>query len=687
MNRMYTSKARTMLHGGDYNPDQWLDMPGIIDEDFRLMKLSKCNAMSIGIFAWSALEPREGEYTFDWLDSIMDRLAAQNAYAVLATPSGARPAWMSQKYPEVLRVAPNRVRNLHGIRHNHCFSSPVYRSKVAAINSQLAKRYKDHPALLIWHLSNEYGGDCHCDLCQNAFREYLKARYHNDLDTLNRQWWTSFWSHAYSDWSQIESPAPHGEPLVHALNLDWHRFVTHQTVDFIKAEIAPLKAANPAIPVTTNLMGTYPELDYWKVKEVLDVVSWDSYPQWHRPDGDINEPSFQSFVHDMNRAFKNGKPFLLMESTPSTTNWMPVSRRKRPGMHLSSSLLAVAHGSDSVQYFQWRKSRGSCEKFHGAVVDHVGHEHTRVFNDVAAVGSALSLLDEIVGTSITPQIAMIYDWENFWALTDAKGVQGDKKYLSDCHYHYQALWKQGVPVDVINMDCDFSRYRLLIAPQLYMLRPGTAERITEFVKNGGTFVTTYMSGWVDQNDLCFLGGFPGPLRPVMGIWDEETDALFPTDSNALAISDSSAVGFDGTFALRDVCALIHAESAQVAATYTSDFYAGRPALTVNRFGTGQAWYLAARPQQEFLDKWYASLITRAGVQRNVEAHLPEGVTVQRRTDGVNDFVFVFNFLAQPQSIDLGPLPRYDMLEQAAASGTVTIAPYGTRIFKSAVQKG
>lgn len=663
-------KCPHFLHGGDYNPDQWLHMPEIIAEDMRLMKLARCNAMSVGIFSWAAVEPAEGKFTFDWLDRVMDQLAANGAFAVLATPSGARPAWLSQKYPEVLRVGPNRVRNLHGERHNHCYTSPIYREKVALINRKLAERYKDHPALLLWHISNEYGGECHCPLCQEAFRTWLTHRY-GTLDALNQAWWTSFWSHTYTDWSQIESPAPHGEHLVHGQNLDWKRFVTHQTLDFMKHEIATVKAVTPDVPVTTNFMGVYPGLDYWKLAPSLDVISWDSYPQWHRPGGDVAESSFQGFIHDMCRAFKGGQPFMLMESTPSVTNWSPVSKLKRPGMHVTASLQAVAHGADTVQYFQWRKSRGSSEKFHGAVVDHCGHEHTRVFRDVADVGRILEKLDPVIGTSVQPEVALIYDWENRWAIEDAKGPRNLKlDYVGTCHAHYRPFWQLGVPVDVINEDCDFNRYRLLVAPMLYMLRPGVAERIETFVRNGGTFVATYWSGIVNENDLCFLGGFPGPLRKVLGIWAEEIDALYDGETNTV-----------GRYKARELCELIHVETAKVLARYGRDFYKGRPALTVNRFGKGMAYYIASRNEDKFHDDFYGKLVNQLGLRRVLDTKLPVGVTAQMRTDGKREFVFLLNFMGARKTITLGQAKFQDLLTGQKLTGRVTLSAYGSAVLE------
>ncbi len=667
-----------MLHGGDYNPDQWPE--DIWAEDMRLMKLAHCNTMSVNIFAWSKTEPAEGQFDFGWLDRVMDMLAENGAYAVLATPSGARPAWLSQKYPEVLRVTADRRRNLHGKRHNHCWTSPVYREKVGIMNRKLAERYKDHPALLVWHISNEYGGECHCDLCQEAFRDWLKTRY-GTLDALNEAWWTAFWSHTYSDWSQIESPSPLGEESVHGLNLDWKRFTTDQCVSFIDNETRALREITPDVPVTTNMMYFFKPLNYWRLAPHLDVMSWDAYPRWHQTGDDIATAASFAFNHDIYRSLKGGQPFMLMESTPGITNWQQVSTLKRPGMHKLSSLQAVAHGSDTVQYFQWRKSRGSYEKFHSAVVDHVGHEHTRMFEDVAEVGQVLEQLDRVIGSSVQPQVGLIFDWENWWAVDDAAGPRNDDKgYPQTCVQHYAAFWQQGIPVDVIDSEQDFSRYKLLIAPMLYMLRPGVAERMDAFVKSGGTLVTTYWTGIVDESDLCFLGGFPGPLRPVLGIWDEEIDAL-TADMQNTSVPQENDLGIEDEYALHDLCALIHTETAEVMATYGSDFYAGRPALTVNRYGAGKAYYQAGRMDQAALFDFYGRLAAQLGIKPMIEAALPTGVTVQLRSDGETDFVFVMNFTAEAQQVALDARAYTDLLSGESRSGMLNLGPYGIVILQ------
>lgn len=622
-----------ILHGGDYNPDQWLHEPAVIDEDFRLMEKAGCNTFSVGIFAWANLEPKEGTFTFEWLDDIMNRLAAKGYHAFLATPSGAKPRWMSEKYPEVRRVNVRGDRDLHGERHNHCFTSPVYREKVRIINTKLAERYKGHKALAGWHISNEYSGTCYCNFCLDAFRAFLKSRYPS-LDALNLAYWAAFWSQKFQSWEQID---PRDSPI-DALKLDWNRFITHQTVDFMKAEIAPLKAATPDLPCTTNMMSTFEGLDYWRFTGVCDRVCWDAYPQVHGPDS-WRQGVWLSFVHDMYRSMKGGAPWMLMESTPSVTNWQPTPQLKKPGQHRQEMLLAIGHGADATMYFQWRKGQGAFEKMHGAVVDHEGTDRTRVFKDVAAHGAYIKQLDGVVGTTVRPQVGLIHDWEVRWAITHTQGPRQqpgrfafDKEYVDTCINHYRPFWKLGVPVDVIESLSDFTRYKVIVAPMLFMLKPGVAERLEAFVKGGGTLVLTYLSAFVNETELVYRGGLPGGgLRKLAGIWNEEIDSLYPDPPQRIVPAAGNAMALPTESPVREYCELVHLEGATALATYKNDFYAGMPALTLNKYGAGRVYYLAARPAGDtFLDAFTRALVKDAGLARTLDVELPEGVTVQQR---------------------------------------------------------
>ena len=673
-----------LIHGGDYNPDQWLDDPDVLREDVRLMKAAGINSATVAIFAWAALEPEEGKFCFDWLDETFDRLWKNGVHVILATPSGARPAWMDEKYPEILRVDANRVRHLHGVRHNHCFTSPVYREKVRNMNRMLAEHYGKHPALMMWHISNEYGGECHCPLCQEAFQNWLRVKYDNDIEKLNHEWWTYFWSHRFTSFDQIESPSPIGEGGVHGLTLDWKRFVTDQTLDFLRGEIAPLREVCPSIPVTSNYMGFYEGLNYWKMVEDLDRVSWDNYPAWHNPREKTWETATRaSFIHDMNRSFKGGKPFLLMESTPSKVNWNAVNKVKRPGMHLLSSMQAVAHGADSVQYFQWRKGRGACEKFHGAVVDHCGREDTMEFQGVASVGKLLQKLSSIAGTTVHADTAVLYDWENRWAIDDFCGTHNnvDRGYVDTCLAHYRSLWKRGIPTDIVSEDSDFSGYRLLIAPMLYMLRPGVAERLRAFAEKGGRLVLTYLTGYVNENDLCFLGGFPGDgMMDTAGIWAEEVDAVYPEDAN-IAVMQANSLGMSGCYALGDVRELIHpAKGTEVLAVYGQDFYAGMPVLTRHPIGEGAVYYIAAKVGQDFLDDFYAGATAEASVSPCLPMDLPEGVSLTMREGDGERTYFLMNFNESAQTVNLPQGAEFRDLDTGEIrKGSLELPVYAVRI--------
>lgn len=665
-----TPKFPHLLHGGDYNPDQWLDRPDILEEDIRLMKEARINCVSVGIFAWAQLEPEEGVYHFDWLEQIVDRLYHQGIYTILATPSGAKPVWMSEKYPEIRRVRPDLRREETGGRHNHCYTSPLYREKVRAMDSALAQRLGNHPGVILWHLSNEYGGECYCPQCQAAFREWLKRKY-GTLENLNHQWWTAFWSHTITDWEQIHAPGPLGEESIHGLTLDWKRFVTDQVVDFLKVERDAVKAVNPELPVTTNFMYDFYQYNYFKFKDQLDVISWDAYPQW-RNEG--NEPMAADFAlwHDVMRSLK-GQPFLLMESTPSCTNWAPVSKLKKPGMHLASSLSAVAHGSDSVQYFQFRKSRGSFEKFHGAVVDHYGKSDTRVFRDVETVGRRLEELDRIRGSRVPARAALVLDTENRWAIEGAAGPRNcGIHYGEQVRAHYRALWRLGIPVDVVDEECDISGYQLVIAPMLYLLRAGFEEKLKAFVEEGGTLVGTYHTGLVNENDLCFLGGWPGAgLGEVFGLWHEDTDGLYDGEKNTLELPGGRS------YELRELCALIHPRGAQVLGTYGEDFYQGEAAFTVNHFGKGKAYYLAASAEESFYRDFYTELSQTLGLPRALDQVPPSGVEACLRESEREQFLFLQNFSGKEQTVDL-PAGYEDLQGKPVKQGV--LAAYDSQVF-------
>ena len=666
--------VHALLHGGDYNPEQWLKQKDEIwKRDMELARKAGINTLTIGIFSWAHLEPEEGKYDFAWLDEVMDMLAENGIAAILATPSGARPPWLAQKYPEVLRVNNERLHHLYGGRHNHCLTSPVYRGKVAAINERLALRYKDHPALKMWHISNEYSGECHCPLCQKAFQNWLQKRY-GTIENLNDAWWNQFWAHRFNSFDQIESPTSPswlGENESHGPKLAWRRFTSQQHCDFYLNEVEPLKRITPEIPCTTNLMSTFPGIDYFALGKLMDRASWDNYPVWTGTEQDVQVGAHTAFNHDLMRGVGDGKPFLMMESSPGPVNWQQVNALRRPGTVLLQGLQAIAHGSDSVQYFQFRKSRGSSEKFHGAVADHAGHEDTRTFRDVVQVGETLQKLKDVAGSAPENKIALLYDWENRWALEDAKFGLVDKGYEKTVRDHHASLYREGFGVEIIDQTADLSPYKIVSAPMCYMLREGFAGRVRAFVQSGGTFVLTYVSGYVNEEDLCFLGGFPGPFMDITGLWAEEVDALFPGMKNSFSWQGK-------TYEAVDFCELVHVKTADALAAYGQDFYAGRPALTRNSFGKGSCYFIAARTGEDFLRDFYRHAAKEAGVMPLV-AQAPMGIGVSSRvgTDGC-EYLFVSNFRPVANTVTVAGKWR-DLLAEKKVSGETAVGPRETLV--------
>ena len=637
------------LHGGDYNPEQWLEYPEILEKDIEYFQKAHINEATLGVFSWSVLEPEEGNYRLDWLEQIIDRLYAAGISVILATPSGARPKWMSDRYPEVLRVSENGERAWFGARHNHCLTSPVYREKVWKIDQKLAERFGNHPAVLAWHLSNELQGECHCDHCQAAFRSWLKERY-TTIDALNAAWNTRFWSHVYNSFDQIESPSHRGEAGLHGLNLDWKRFCTEMTREFILHETKALREAGAQQPTTINMMYDFIGLDYHRLADAVDFISWDSYPAWHH--GPESWTAMDTGLqHDMMRSMQ-GKPFYLMESCPTSTNWQPVSKLRRPGMAKLAALHAVAHGSDSVMYFQLRQSRGSSEKFHGAVIDHYGGEDTRVFREVTETGSMLEALREAAGSVTGAKAAVLMDTQSRWAMYDAQGPRNcDLHYMDAVRKSYHALRRYGIDVDMIDETQSLSGYSMVAAPMLYMFRDGVEEKIRRYVEQGGNFVMTYWSGIVDEHDLCFLGGTPHGLADVFGLRREEIDALYDGETNiGEPAKKGNTAGGDGTrlflpdrsYVCENLCELVRPFDAEALLVYGEDFYAGKPALTVHPFGRGRAYYICADFEEDLYIDLYRKILQADGIEPLL-ADLPDGVEVCSREDGQHRWLFIMNF--------------------------------------------
>lgn len=657
-----------MLYGADYNPEQWPEE--VWSEDVRLMREAGVNLVSLGIFAWAQLEPRPGVYTFDWLDRVMDLLHAHGIAVDLATATASPPPWLAALHPESLPVTREGVTLWPGSRQHFCPSSPAFRAAAGALVRRLAERYREHPALVMWHIGNEYGDHitaCYCDASAAAFRAWLERRY-GTIEALNAAWGTAFWSQRYDDWSEINPPRAMPAPANPTQQLDYLRFSSDALLECVDLERAILSEVTPGVPATTNFIFSNKELDYWTWAAHEDLVSYDSYGDPARPESVCE----MARSYDLMRSLKGGQPWLLMEQTPGAVNWRPYNVLKCPGQMRLWSYQAIARGADGVMFFQWRQSRAGAEKFHSAMVPHDGVSNSRIWREVTALGAELPRLDAVLGAYTPAQVAILLDYESWWALElDSKPSAGVRQIDQISRYHTW-LHARNIAANFVSPDADLSPYRVALVPNLYMARDGVAARLEAFVAAGGTLVMSFFSGIADQNDHILLGGYPAPFRALLGLRVEEFAPYAPGQSNRIVAADGTTYGCD---LWGDVIAL---EGAEPVATFVGDFYAGRPAVTRHRYGQGISYYVGTRPDAAFMDALLARVRAEAGVHSVLAA--PAGVEATRRVNANGSFLFLLNHNPGPVEVAL-PRPAHDLLTGTPHAGTVVMEPYGVLVLK------
>lgn len=657
-----------LLYGGDYNPEQWPE--SVWHEDVRLMRAAGVNMVSIGIFSWARLQPAEKRWDFGWLDRVMDLLAKNGIAVDLATATASPPPWLSKKHPEILPVTAEGVTLQIGSRQQYSPSSRVYRKFAAALVRKIAQRYRKHPALAAWHINNEYA--CHLHECHGAdstqaFRDWLRAKYRT-LGALNAAWGTAFWSQGYGDWEEILTPrrAPyHSNPTQ---CLDFKRFTSDAFLELYRMEAAILRAATPAIPITTNFMGFFKPLDYRAWAPEIDFISWDSYPD------PVDEPAARhagAVGHDLMRSLKPDRPFVLMEQASSAVNWRPVNLPKRPGVMRLQSLQTVARGGDGVMFFQWRASKAGAEKFHSGLVQHVPPEQSRVFAEVSALGAELKKLTPVAGSLVHNRVAIAFDWHAWWAV-ELESKPGRIDYAAWAQALHRWFYERNIGVDFVHPGSSLAAYDLVVAPALYLLPAKSAANLTAFVARGGTLLATYFSGIVDENEHVVTGGYPARLREVLGLWVEEWMPYPEGRKNGVHLGGRQ-VG------CHHWCDLLHLDGAQALATYTGDFFAGRPAITRNQHGRGAAYYLGTRLDDAGLDLLLDRVVKDAGVKPVLK--VPAGVEATLRESRSGKFLFLINHTDRAVKVTLGTHRGRDLITGKTVARAISLSPLGAAVIQ------
>ena len=661
----------SILYGGDYNPEQWPE--DTWQDDWDKLKQAHVNSATINVFSWSLLEPEEGVFNFDKLDKIVALLEKNNIKIVMATSTAALPFWMTKKYPEINRVDDYGRRQVGGKRENACPNSPEFQRLASQLVEKVAQRYASVKNITHWHISNEYNGYCYCENCTKAFREWLKYEYDNDLDKINQAWGTNVWSHTYHKWDEIVPPMrigdtyDNGKPVMSGLDMAYRRFQSDSLLNNFKMERDIIRKYDQR-PVTTNLMGSQKDLDYFKWAKEMDVASWDNYPSFDTPAG------YTAMQHDLMRGVKD-QPFMLMEQTPSQQNWQPFNSLKAPNQMRMLSYQAMAHGAKTIQFFQLKQARNGSEKLHSAMISHAESTQTRVFGELKKLGAELNQLPEDLENSRNQsKVGIIFDWNSYWGLEDCMGPTTNLDYVQEVYDYYRAFYDRKIGIDMISKETDLEKYQVVVAPSMYINSPEMTTKIEKFVQDGGIFVTDYMSGLADKDDNIYLGGYPGLLKNVLGLKYEETDAL-PFDQTHKLVSDGKIIG-KGSL----VCDLIQPQTAKSLAHYSGEvFYQDNSVLTKNHFGEGFAYYAGSRLDKQAMDFFMKDILQQAQI---VPDETKTGVEIITRTGKTARYTFVINTDEKTKQIS-NPYPNSrDLLTQTMTTKEIDLKPYDVLILEN-----
>lgn len=657
-----------LAYGGDYNPDQWSE--DVWAEDVALMREAGVNIVSLPVFSWPQLEIASGVYDWGWLDRVIDLLWDAGIHVDLASATATPPAWLLRAHPEMMPMDAEGRRMEFGSRQTYCPSSPVWHEHVARMTRAMAERYGRHPAVALWHVSNEYGDHtsrCYCPESARHFRRWLAERY-GSIDGLNEAWGVNVWGQRYGDWDQIETPRRAPGPINPTQLLDFERFSSDALLGLFRLEVEILRELTPDIPLTTNFMSMFHDLDYWRFAEFEDLVTDDAYPD----PADPLAPVGAALNYGLMRSLKQ-RPWLLLEQSASAVSWRDVNVPKAPGKMRTDSLQAIAHGSEGAMFFQWRQARYGQEKFHSSMLGHRGRS-SRTFAETKALGAELAALEPVRGSRVRARVAMVFDWDSRWGSAAAESMPSQRlNWAGQARAWHRAMHALGQPVDAVRATGPFDDYDVVLVPNLYIADAVQAQALIAFAAAGGRVVIGPFSGVVDATEKVHLGGAPGPLRDLLGV---EVDEQWP-----LADGETGVLDLDGaalTFAHWGEWIEVDA-AACVLARYASGDLNGRPAVTSRPAGAGSAWYVSAMLDDAGLVAVWRLVLAEAGLPARDRTDV--NLDAVTRSSADTDYTFVLNHGREPLTIAV-PEGARDLLGHdvgRTTNATLTLPRFGAAV--------
>ncbi len=658
----HASQPPAILLGTAWYPEQWPDTRW--DADLDLMQKAGIHMVRVGEFAWSRMEPDEGRYDLDWLDRAITAASKRGIYTVLGTPTAAPPAWLTQKYPETLRIEEEGRRAEHGNRQQFNFADAKYRELARKIAEQMARRFGHNPWVLGWQIDNEYAEESYDPDTKTQFQQWLKARY-GTLDNLNTRWTTAYWSQTYSDWNQIPIETRYGNP---GLLLSWRRFVSDTWRSYQKNQLDVIRAnSDPRQFITTNMMGWFDRYDHYVVSQDLDLASWDDYVG----EGHL-DPAKNGATHDLTRGFKR-KNFWVMETQPGSVNWAPINNALDKGEVRAMAWHAIGHGADTVSYWQWRSALNGQEEYHGTLI---GADGTPVplYSEVQQLGQEFAKASPVLAwTTVKSDVAILHSYDSRWAINWQKH---NSKYdpVAEIVSYYKPLRTISQSIDIVAPTAPLNQYKLVVAPGLNVLSDAAAKNLENYVRQGGHLVLGQRSGMKDDDNALQTQRQPGPLVDLLGGRVEQYYAL------------TDAVPVQGKFGSGESKLWAELLSAKDSGTEALETYGksngwldGQPAAITRRVGNGRITYIGAWLDDAGMQS-AAKWMTEVSGVKPVLPSVPDGVDVYPRYGSRGTVFILVNFSKMEQTVPL-PTAMTDVLV-GGVKQSISLPEYGVAVLQA-----